>query len=579
MQYLVKFVDSNSCDKFATLCGLTPTGTDSITAPISLLPVIKADANVTSVTTTGEGSANFIIKAQDVSSIADVTVIEDLGNSNYIVSTTDPLALYDAVSGKMDPADVPVKLMSTIEGTTVTLADENANWARLRVTGRYRPFPTEFRKIAVPDYKFKPELFIVDSGVNFTHPEFDSTEIETIDFFTLEKFSGSYADTEGHGTAMASAAAGINTGLHQHLRLMNVKIFGGDTKPTLLEIVSALNAILVRHTNDPSTPRTINCSWVTTKSFYLEEKFQDLIDAGIVVVAAAGNFNDNVENYTPAGLPNAITVAASDIDDIAAGFNNFSDVEVPTSYGQLIDIFAPGVDVTVASYDGSYIRPSGTSPSAAYTSGAIAAIQSVAPSLQTPESILIILLNDATRNVLLIDNTKFPANANKLLHLIDGDARLLDPNMNIYLGLFSANSEKKDFDLKPLFLREDTDAFGETSTYELVWDDADIQTKYQHAVTINSSNGMITVEYPNVSLPTDKILEAIGFRLKHTSTAGVAYSYKLFFYSTDPDRDASGYDYMQDETAFLDSMREEYGRIGGGITVMQFFFEAPPGKP
>lgn len=562
MQYLVTFVDSNSCDKFATLCGLTPTGTDSITAPISLLPVIKADANVTSVTTTGEGSANFIIKAQDVSSIAGIAVVEDLGNSNYVVSTTDPLALYDAVSGKMDPADAPVKLMSTIEGTSVTLADENADWARIRIAGRYRPFPTEFRKIAAPDYKFKPELFIVDSGVNFTHPEFDSTVIETIDFFTLEKFSGSYADTDGHGTAMASAAAGINTGLHQHLRLMNVKIFGGDTKPTLLEIVSALNAILIRHTNDPSTPRTINCSWVTTKSFYLEEKFQDLIDAGIVVVASAGNFNDNVENYTPAGLPNVITVAASDIDDIAAGFNNFSEIEVPTSYGQLIDIFAPGVDVTVASHDGSYIRPSGTSPSAAYTSGAISAIQSVAPSIQTPESILNILLHDATRNVLLIDNTKFPASANRLLHLIDSDAGVYDLNMNIYLGLFSSSdTTPKTFDVKPLFLREDTDAFGVNSTYELVWDDADIQTKYQHAVTVDSTTGTISIEYPNVTLPADKILESVVFRLKHTSTAGIAYSYKLFFYSTDPDRDASGYDYNSDEVAVLDSMSEEYTKF------------------
>jgi len=559
MEYIVTFADAAACTAFANKCGLTPSGSETINTPISLLTTIKMDNSVVSVAVSGEGAEEFIIRTADISALTvELVVVQDFGDGTYIVATEDPLSLYDAVAGKMDPANAPVKLMSEIEGSPVTLADENANWARLRIAGRFRPLPTEFRKIAESDYKTKPEVFIVDSGINFDHVEFSDPNTEKVQFFTLEKYAESFADTTGHGTAMASAVAGVNTGLQHYVKLMSVKIFDGSEKPSLLEVGQALDAIRAHHDADPSTPRVVNCSWVATKSFYLDEKFQRLIDSGVTVVAAAGNFGDNVENYTPAGLPNVITVAASDIDDIAAGFNNFSAVQVDSNFGQLVDIFAPGVEVTVANYDGNYIRPTGTSASAAYVTGAASAIMAVAPSLQTPVSILQILINDSTQNILLLDTEKF-VDANRMVHLIDGSVPLDTLNINLYLGYFNGDLTEITYNVYNYNFEGSIDPFGEPCSYELVWLDEDIRLKYEEFVALDASTAAVTITKPNIPLPEGKTLEVVKFKVKQTSTSGVEYSNPMFFFATDPDRDSTDYSYDSDLAAALETERSTSG--------------------
>ena len=64
-----------------------------------------------------------------------------------------------------------------------------------------------------------------------------------------------------------------------------------------------------------------------------------LSDAGIVVVASAGNSDCDACLQTPAFAPRAITVGASTQDDKAALFSDF---------GKCIDIYAPGVNITSA---------------------------------------------------------------------------------------------------------------------------------------------------------------------------------------------------------------------------------------
>ena len=62
--------------------------------------------------------------------------------------------------------------------------------------------------------------------------------------------------------------------------------------------------------------------------------------AGVHIVAAAGNSNVDAKDTSPARAESAITVGASDIKDKRAWFSNF---------GPVVDVFAPGVNVTSAS--------------------------------------------------------------------------------------------------------------------------------------------------------------------------------------------------------------------------------------
>ena len=64
-----------------------------------------------------------------------------------------------------------------------------------------------------------------------------------------------------------------------------------------------------------------------------------LINAGIHVVVAAGNGNEDAGGTTPAHLPGAITVGACTIKNRRAYFSN---------YGAVVDVFAPGLCITSA---------------------------------------------------------------------------------------------------------------------------------------------------------------------------------------------------------------------------------------
>lgn len=556
MQYQLTFSTIESRNVFAEKCGLAVSETETIYIPLSLLSVAKADTNVEGIALDGTDEITVIINTNDATVLGTVTIEQDLGEGNYIVKTSDPLSLYDAVGGKMDPADAPVKLMSELAGETTDLAAADAQWARIRISSRYRPFPTSFEKIN-SDYKAKPEIFVIDSGINFAHPEFDDVNLETENFFKLDQFAN-FDDNLGHGTAVASAAVGKNVGLQQYAKLMNVKTFDVGEKPTLLDLGSAIDAILAHHQNTPETAKVVNCSWLVPTSFYLEQKIQSLINSGITVVAAAGNFGDDVANYTPAGMANVITVAASDADDIAAGFNNFSQNQgVTTNFGQVVDMFAPGVQVTVADISGQYVKTNGTSISAGFVTGSAAALMSVAPSVQSPETILNMLAFDCTNGVLLIDPAKFSNAQNKIVHLVDGNGEIANyGDLDFYMGIFNDTTENIDGDINNLAFGSITDVFGNSAVYSLVWDNPEIEAKYAQYVTLDSGTGVFSVTKPMEALPEGQTLEIVKFKIKQTSTVGEAFSPNLFFFATDPSRDAS-YDYNTDIASALENINSQ----------------------
>lgn len=71
----------------------------------------------------------------------------------------------------------------------------------------------------------------------------------------------------------------------------------------------------------------------------VQESILAATQAGIFIVAAAGNDNIDVKGITPASSPFVCSVGASDINDVKAPFSN---------YGATIGVFAPGVGIQSA---------------------------------------------------------------------------------------------------------------------------------------------------------------------------------------------------------------------------------------
>lgn len=545
----VTFVDEASRDAFADRFKITAK-VDSTQLDIDwhYLQFAKMDDKAldyseVAVLQSGAGAAQereFIVKGNPSTFGSHATVVQDLGKGFYLVKSTDGLTLGDHVDS-IEHNGSPVKFMAAskpneVHGVPTTLT-EGSDWARIRIASRYRPLLSSFSKHDV-NYKSKPELIIMDSGIDFTHAEFDG--LETENFYTLPQFNGSFADDVGHGTAVASLACGKNLGVASNVKLVNCKVGGANYTAKLIDLGLAIDAIVARVSADLTITRVINMSWGIPRSSWLDDKIQGLIDMGITVVCAAGNDGISVEDISPAGMDSVITVGSIDKYDIPSGFNNISpsDAGVTTGTGLSLDIFAPGEHVTVADSSGSgnYMMVSGTSMAAPIIAGIAAELASLQTSMVPFSTIKQQVVDTATKDALLFEDDRFSGNQNRLAYLItcDPSVDIKDEGKSLYLGynqdekpLIVGLSSAITLDIKTIYPDEQV-------TWSLVWDDAVLQSKYASFLSLDSVTGMLTLNRPDVALPEDTKLEIVTFKAKVTCDKLSATSANIFFFHVNP---------------------------------------------
>lgn len=107
--------------------------------------------------------------------------------------------------------------------------------------------------------------------------------------------------------------------------------------------------------------KVLNMSLTTLKTTALNNVVAKAVNAGLTVVAAAGNYNKDAEYYSPASEPLVLTIASIAVTDTKAGNSNWGQCMVspirptfllqfgkPSANGNKIgvDLFAPGVGIT-----------------------------------------------------------------------------------------------------------------------------------------------------------------------------------------------------------------------------------------
>jgi hypothetical protein len=546
---LSTFADPAKMASFLTAAGLTTSSTTSVEIDLHMTALARYfDATLEQ---TDFSTYRYIVKVSDPATIATTaTIVNTIGtnghiavgtNNFYVVDSAHGLALYDELNGMVDQADVPVELMGAITADSITELPEDYQWGRLRLISRSRPFATNW-SLAQTNFSKKPNLVIVDSGINFSHTEFQG--LDTEDFYALDYFDGDFRDDAGHGTGVASFACGTNIGVHRHLTLLNCKIFSASYKPNALDLAKALDAVYDRFVADPTIPMVVNISWVINKNHYLEAKIQNMIEAGIAVVTAAGNSGMDVSLLTPAGMTSVITVAACDQDDVTAGFNNFSiaDMSISTNYGLNVDIFAPGVDCIGADYraNNSYVRYSGTSLSAGYISGCMAANLALVPNTYYSDAKRI-LLEYSTKGALLVDLEKFTFTQNQLAFVISAASALSAESDAFYLGYIGQESTSIVGNINQvLSVSRYQSTTNEVFQYSILCDDPAMLVKLNECMSL-TSEGDFTVTAPSLVWEQDEKLKLIEFKVYATTeSSSITFtSPNLIFFATNPSVEVS----------------------------------------
>ena len=248
-------------------------------------------------------------------------------------------------------------------------------------------------------------VFIVDTGIA-SSSEF--TGRLKSGFTSINDGQGTN-DCQGHGTHVASTAAGTSYGVATSADVVPVRVLDCFGSGYTSSIIAGLNYVASYPLNGKRA--VVNLSLGGSPSASLDSSIDSLISQGIVVVVAAGNDGDDIDEtqhdacqYSPARVPAAITVAATDIDDSRSFFSN---------YGRCVDIFAPGSDIKGASIDPTddYTTKSGTSMAAPHVTGAAAIALTAFPSF-SPANIATVLTSDATAGIVTDARTNTP---NRLL--------------------------------------------------------------------------------------------------------------------------------------------------------------------
>ena len=212
-------------------------------------------------------------------------------------------------------------------------------------------------------------VFVVDTGINPVSTDFTGRVLPG-----WSGIGGSTTDCNGHGTHVSGTIGGTTYGVAKEVNLIPVRVFDCSGSTSNSVIISGLNWI---GNNSTSGKSVVNMSLGGGASSALDTAVNSVIGKGVVVVVAAGNSKRDACNFSPARVPNAITVAASDSTDTFASYSN---------YGKCVDIIAPGSAITSDWYTSSTATKtiSGTSMASPHVAGAVARyLSSLTPSTNT----------------------------------------------------------------------------------------------------------------------------------------------------------------------------------------------------
>ncbi|WP_435801145.1 S8 family peptidase [Streptomyces mirabilis] len=255
--------------------------------------------------------------------------------------------------------------------------------------------------------------FISDTAVSVDGDGRDSNPADPGDYYAANECGSGIpaSDSSWHGTHVAGTIAAVTgnnkgiAGIAYGAKISPLRVLGkcGGYDSDIIDAITWASGGTVS-----GVPANANVAKVINMSLggsgactsATQSAITAAVNRGTTVVVAAGNDNDNASGYSPASCNNVITVAATGRSGSRASYSN---------YGSIVDISAPGGDMSTATANGiystlnsgtktpsseSYAYYQGTSMATPHIVGLVALMKSANSSL-TPAQIETALKNNA----------------------------------------------------------------------------------------------------------------------------------------------------------------------------------------
>ncbi|MCX4820054.1 S8 family peptidase [Streptomyces sp. NBC_01142] len=243
--------------------------------------------------------------------------------------------------------------------------------------------------------------YVIDTGVRISHKDFAGRATHGFDAVDNDD---SADDGNGHGTHVAGTIAGTAHGVAKKAKIVAVRVLDDGGSGSTEQVVAGIDWVTKNHKG----PSVANLSLGGGVDEALDAAVSKAIAAGVTFGVAAGNESTDAGQSSPARVPEAITVASSTKEDAQSDFSNF---------GKVVDIYAPGSDITSSWNDSDEGTKtiSGTSMATPHVVGAAAAYLAGHQDA-TPEQVAKALIDGATPDKISNPSEGTP---NKLLKVVE----------------------------------------------------------------------------------------------------------------------------------------------------------------
>ncbi|MFG2193428.1 S8 family serine peptidase [Streptomyces sp. NPDC048639] len=174
--------------------------------------------------------------------------------------------------------------------------------------------------------------YVIDTGVRITHKDFEDRASHGFDAIDNDD---SADDGNGHGTHVAGTIAGKDHGVAKKAKVVGVRVLDDEGSGTTEQVVAGIDWVTENHKG----PSVANMSLGGGADEAIDASVKKAIASGVTFGVAAGNESADAGQGSPARVKEAITVASSTENDEQSDFSNF---------GKVVDIYAPGSEITSA---------------------------------------------------------------------------------------------------------------------------------------------------------------------------------------------------------------------------------------